>query len=68
MNKLTVFDPLRDKLSVFASEAEEFVSLVKDGDLARVREFIERTQYLFKGACGVRHTDFIAYKPDSSQS
>jgi len=68
MNKLTVFDPLRDKLSVFASEAEEFVSLVKDGDLAGVREFIERTQYLFKGACGVRHTDFIAYKPDSSQS
>lgn len=66
-NRLTAFVPLRDKLSVFASEAEKFVNLVKDGDLVKVREFIEKTQYLFKGACGVRHVDFIAYKPDTSQ-
>jgi 2-polyprenyl-3-methyl-5-hydroxy-6-metoxy-1,4-benzoquinol methylase len=67
-NRLTVFVPLRDKLSVFASEAERFVSLVEGGDLVEVRRFIERTQYLFKGACGARHADFIAYKPSLSQS
>lgn len=68
-DRLTVFFiPLRDKLSVFAQEAEEFVTLVKSGDLAQVRSFIEKAQYLFKGACGVRHVDFIAYKPRETQS
>lgn len=66
--RLAVFVPLRDKLSTFAHEAEKFVSLVKDGDLVKVREFIEKAQHLFKGACGVRHVDFIAYKPDLTQS
>jgi hypothetical protein len=60
--------PLRDKLSVFAREAEEFVNLLKSSDLAQVRSFIETTQYLFKGACGVRHVDFIAYKPAQPQA
>lgn len=67
-DRLAAFVPLRDKLSVFASEAEKFVSFVKDGDLVKVREFIEKAQYLFKGACGVRHVDFIAYKPDLYES
>lgn len=65
---LNPFMPLRDKLSVFAHEAEKFVNVVKSGDLARVRKFIEKTQYLFKGACGVRHVDFIAYRPVENQS
>lgn len=63
-DRLAAFVPLRDKLSVFASEAEQFVSLVKAGDLIKVREFIEKARYLFKGACGVRHVDFVAYKPN----
>ena len=63
-DRLAAFVPLRDKLCLFVSEAEQFVSLVKDGDLVSVRQFIEKAQYLFKGACGVRHVDFIAYKPD----
>lgn len=57
------FQPLRDKLAVFAAESCAFLEVVKAGDLAAVRRFIEGTQYLFKGACGVRHVDFVAYKP-----
>jgi 2-polyprenyl-3-methyl-5-hydroxy-6-metoxy-1,4-benzoquinol methylase len=67
-DRMAAFVPLREKLSVFVHEAEKFVSLVKDGDLVSVREFIEKAQYLFKGACGVRHVDFIAYKPDLYES
>ena len=67
-DKLDIVLPLRNKLSVFASEAEEFVSMVKDSDLGNVRKFIEKTKYLFKGACGARLVTFIAYKPDQSQS
>lgn len=62
-NSVRPFQPLRDKLAVFASEAEAFLDVVKAGNLAAVRQFIEGTQVLFKGACGVRHVDFVAYKP-----
>lgn len=62
-NSVRPFQPLRDKLAVFAAEAEAFIDVVKAGDLATVRSFIENTQVLFKGACGVRHVDFVAYKP-----
>jgi 2-polyprenyl-3-methyl-5-hydroxy-6-metoxy-1,4-benzoquinol methylase len=57
------FKPLCHKLAVFSQEAEEFVALVESSDVARLRAFIEKTQYLFRGACGVRHIDFIAYNP-----
>lgn len=65
--KVDILSPLRNKLSVFASEAEEFVSVVKEGRLDKVREFIEKTKYLFKGACGMRLGVFVAYRPDQSQ-
>jgi 2-polyprenyl-3-methyl-5-hydroxy-6-metoxy-1,4-benzoquinol methylase len=55
--------PLRDKLSIFLVEAESFVRVVKEGDLKNVRKFIEGTEHLFRGACGNRHVDCIAYKP-----
>ena len=66
VDNLDIILPLRNKLSIFASEAEEFVSVVKDGDLGKVRQFIEKTEYLFKGACGVRLIGLIAYKPNQS--
>lgn len=63
---LNVHGALQEKLAVFAQEAIDFVKVVKAGDLAAVRQFIEGTQHLFKGACGNRHVDFIAYKPADS--
>lgn len=67
-DRLVTFVPLHNKLSIFADEAEKFVGLVKSGDLVSVRKYIEKARYLFKGACGVRHVDFIAHKPDPSMS
>jgi len=60
---LQVLDPLKQKLSPFLKEANEFVRLVLHSDIKAVREFVVSTKVLFKGACGVRHVDFIAYKP-----
>lgn len=57
------FNPLREKLLTFLDEADKFVELVFSSDIKSVRQFIEEAQVLFKGACGVRHVDFIAYKP-----
>jgi SAM-dependent methyltransferase len=61
--KLDFLAPLRDKLAVFLKEADEFVALVDKSELKQVRKYIERTKVLFKGACGVRHVDFVAHKP-----
>jgi SAM-dependent methyltransferase len=58
-----VLDPIKEKLSAFLDEANAFVKLVLDADIEAVREFVVSTRVLFKGACGVRHVDFIAYKP-----
>lgn len=60
----SVFFPIKEKLSVFLQEANKFVQLVLSSDIADVRTYLESTRYLFKGACGVRHVDFIMYKPD----
>jgi SAM-dependent methyltransferase len=54
---------LKEKLEIFSREADEFVDVVAQGSLQDVREFIEGTRHLFRGACGNRHVDFIAYKP-----
>ena len=60
---LQLLDPLKNKLSAFLDEANQFVALVSKSDLKTLREFIVSAKVLFKGACGVRHVDFIAYKP-----
>ena len=55
--------PIEDKLAIFSQEAIDFVSVVQENDLNKVRNFIENTTHLFTDACGVRHVDFIGYKP-----
>ena len=67
VNTLDILRPFKDKLNVFAQEAEDFVKLVYSADINEVRKFVENTQHLFKGACGVRHVDFIAYKPGETR-
>jgi 2-polyprenyl-3-methyl-5-hydroxy-6-metoxy-1,4-benzoquinol methylase len=69
VDSASVIDPvksLRGKLVVFMKEAETFVQIVKKGNLKDVRKFIEGTEHLFRGSCGNRHVDFIAYKPDDA--
>lgn len=60
---LDFLSPLRDKLVAFLGEADEFVGLVQSSNVKQLRRFIEGTQVLFKGACGVRHVDLIAHRP-----
>jgi len=59
-------DPIKEKLTEFLMEANDFIRLVRTSDLEALREFIVSTKHLFKGACGVRHMDIIAHKPTSS--
>ncbi|MBI2670094.1 MAG: class I SAM-dependent methyltransferase [Candidatus Yanofskybacteria bacterium] len=60
--EVSVLEPLQTRLSEFIKEAKQFVYLVKNSDLHEVKAYIDSCKHLFKGACGVRHVDFIAYK------
>lgn len=61
---LSLLEPLKTRLSEFLDEAKRFVHLVETEDLDKIRTYLGSCKHLFKGACGVRHVDFIAYKPE----
>ncbi|MAH84037.1 MAG: hypothetical protein CBB68_06685 [Rhodospirillaceae bacterium TMED8] len=62
-SSLSVYSGLQKKFTLFSEEAMAFIKVVKGGKITKVREFIVNTEHLFKGSCGNRHADFIAYKP-----
>lgn len=43
-------------------EVNVLLKLIEDGDFEQVSKFVNQTTYLFRGAAGVRHVDFIAHK------
>jgi len=59
---LSIFEPLKIRLSEFMDEAKQFVHVASTSNLDGIRAYIGACKHLFKGACGVRHVDFIAYK------
>ena len=56
--------PINNKLIEFMQEATQWVALTEKRDVSVLREFIDTSKHLFREACGVRHIDFIAYRPD----
>jgi 2-polyprenyl-3-methyl-5-hydroxy-6-metoxy-1,4-benzoquinol methylase len=50
------------RMQALLAEARELLTIVEDGDLDHIRERIVAARHLFKGAVGVRHTDYIAYR------
>jgi 2-polyprenyl-3-methyl-5-hydroxy-6-metoxy-1,4-benzoquinol methylase len=59
-----ILDQMKTRFAEFIEEAKHFVQLVDAGNLDDLRKYILSCKHLFKGACGVRHVDFIAYKPE----
>lgn len=59
---LSIFRPLQIRMSEFIAEVKEFVRVVETSKPDKIKSYIDSCQHLFKGACGVRHVDFIAYK------
>ena len=57
------FQPLKNKLNIFLEEVTIFLKTVESGDLNKLENVIDHFKVLFKGAVGVRHVDFIAYRP-----
>ena len=55
---------LKDKFKNFIHESKELIEIVNNKNLDDVGSYIKKCSMLFKGPCGVRHVDFIAYKGD----
>lgn len=53
---------LATRMRALLTEVEEILDIVERDNLAEVRDYIVRAKHLFRGANGVRHVDFIAYK------
>ena len=62
-SNLSFLAPLQRRLAEFLGEVQQFIALVETHNLDDIRAYILSTKHLFKGATGVRHVDFIAYKP-----
>ena len=64
VHELDIYAPLKARLAVFLEEAQRFVEAVDSRDLSAVREVMRNSGQLFRGATGVRHADFIGYRPE----
>ena len=62
INNIKFIDELKNKLVNFISESRKLVDLVNNKNLDEIKSYVEKCSLLFKGPCGVRHVDFIAYK------
>lgn len=55
---------LSEKLDIFFYEIKEFLKIIETSrNPQQIRKKIDNFQILFKGYSGVRHVDYIAYKP-----
>ncbi len=62
IENLGFINNLKNKLKVFVGESKQLIELVNNKKIKDVENFINNCSTLFKGPCGVRHVDFIAYK------
>lgn len=59
------YNPIKNqniKSQIFFNETIKFIELVQKGDITKVRNFLKKTNHLFKHAVGIRHADYVAYK------
>ena len=62
IENLNFINDLKNKLKDFIGESKQLIDLVNNKKIKDVEEFIGKCSTLFRGPCGVRHVDFIAYK------
>ena len=64
LNDVDLLKPMKEKLKIFLAEANNFIDIVESKDLDKVKSALSSYNILFTGAVGVRHVDYIAYKPE----
>jgi len=64
INSINFVGELKNKFIGFISESKNFIDVVNSGNIEDAKKFVDNSSFLFKGPCGIRHIDFIAYKED----
>ena len=62
LQKVDLTSSLIKNTKTLLDEVNELLKLVERGELTKVKKFIKKAKYLFRGAAGVRHVDFVAHK------
>ena len=62
LNKLEFLDQMKENINNLMEEVVKLLSYLEAKDYKKTKDFIKQAKYLFKGATGVRHVDFIGYK------
>ena len=62
LNNVNFISDLKNKFIDFISESKKFIEIVNNGNINEAKKFVDNSSFLFKGPCGIRHIDFIAYK------
>lgn len=62
LNKLEFLDQMKENINNLMEEVVKLFSYLETKDYRKTKDFIKQAKYLFKGATGVRHVDFIGYK------
>jgi hypothetical protein len=62
LNELEILNYIKENTINLMGEALQLLKYLETKDYQKTKNFINQTKYLFKGATGVRHVDFIGYK------
>ena len=62
LDKLEFLEQMKVNIKNLMEEVVKLLSNLETKDYEKTKNFIKETKYLFKGATGVRHVDFIGYK------
>jgi len=55
---------LNERIDVFVTEVQDFLQVIAaESDLGDIRKKVDGYKILFKGFAGVRHVDYIGFKP-----
>ncbi|OGY90817.1 MAG: hypothetical protein A3H70_03740 [Candidatus Komeilibacteria bacterium RIFCSPLOWO2_02_FULL_48_11] len=62
LEKLDLTAYVAKRTNEFVQEVKEILDATEGGDIEKVHTCIKKAKHLFRGANGVRHVDYIAYK------
>ena len=67
LKELEILNYIKENTKNLMDEALQLLKHLESKDYRKTLTFINETKYLFKGATGVRHVDFIGYKSNENK-
>ena len=65
LGRVDITTNLKSRMKIFFAEVSSVMAYTEKKDLEGLSSYLETCQELFRGGNGVRHIDFIGYKPEA---